>query len=111
CEVFRGLGTEQPCQAGPDDITADQREYPAAKGDKVGPWVAAGPAGVAEPCRGQLPPRQVARGVGADRPSAPVACPPATPSRSCKVRRACPPSQCTSLVRPIRRLDCRPSRP
>ena len=65
CEVFRGLGTEQPRQAGPDDITADQREYPAAKGDEVGPGVTAGPAGAAEPCRSQLPPRQVARGVGA----------------------------------------------
>ena len=64
-EVLRDCRSQQPRQAGPDDIAADQREHPAAQGDEIGPGVAAGPAGVAQPCPGQLPPRQVARGVGA----------------------------------------------
>jgi hypothetical protein len=48
-EVLRDRGSQQPPQAGPDHIAADQREHPAAQGDEVGPGAGAGPAGAAKP--------------------------------------------------------------
>ncbi|MGH8920969.1 MAG: hypothetical protein ACRD0H_21995 [Actinomycetes bacterium] len=64
-EVLRGIRDDQPRQAGPDHIAADQREHPTAKSNEIGPGAGCRPSSVAKPCRGQVPPRQVARGVGA----------------------------------------------